>query len=108
MNKEFESIKQGIKGAIDMADSPQLGRIQFSQRDYSDMSKAIKVGSEANHKDENDICYITIPEDMRKELNWEMEDKIRFDETEICTDDGEYNSLVLVNESLEERMKNGE
>ena len=62
-----------------------------------------QMGSKNNHKGENDI--ITIPEDMRKELNWEMEDKIRFDETEICTDDGEYNSLVLVNESLEERME---
>jgi len=91
-----------------MAYSPQIGRIQFNQRDYSDMSKAIKVGIEANHKGENDICYITIPEDMRKKLNWEIEDKIRFDETEICTDDGEYNSLVLVNETLEERMKASE
>ena len=68
------------------------------------MKVCTQMGSKTNHKGENDICYITIPEDMREELNWKAEDKIRWNETEICTDDGEYPSYTLINESLEERM----
>lgn len=57
---------------------------------------------------DKDSYYFNFPNDIMDELDWRTDDTIRFDEVENCTDDGEYNSLVLVNESLEERMKNGE
>jgi len=59
------------------------------------------------HKEKNSY-YFNFPNDIMEELDWRTDDTIRFDEVENCTDEGEYNSLVLVNESLEERMKASE
>ena len=48
--------------------------------------------------------YIDLPEELTKKLKWEIEDTIRWDETEMCLDIGEYPTYTLVNESLEKRM----
>jgi len=51
--------------------------------------------------------YIDLPGELTKKLNWETEDVIRWDETEMCIDSGEYSTYTLMNQSLEERMNKG-
>ncbi len=72
--------------------------------DFANIGKAHMLCVEKG----KDTYYINLPQDMRDELGWEEDDKVVWDETEVCTDYGEYSGYCLTNESLEERMKNAE
>ena len=47
---------------------------------------------------------ITLPDELTEKLGWKVGDDISFEETEVCEDNGEYNSVYLRNISKEERM----
>jgi bifunctional DNA-binding transcriptional regulator/antitoxin component of YhaV-PrlF toxin-antitoxin module len=48
---------------------------------------------------------ITLPDELTEKLGWNVGDDISFEETEVCEDSGEYNSVYLRNITKEERMQ---
>ena len=48
---------------------------------------------------------ITLPDELTEKLGWKVGDDISFEETEVCEDSGEYNSVYIRNISKEARMQ---
>ena len=48
---------------------------------------------------------ITLPDELTEKLGWKVGDDISFEETEVCEENGEYNSVYLRNISKEGRMQ---
>ena len=51
---------------------------------------------------------ITLPNELTEKLGWNVGDDISFEETEVCEDSGEYNSVYIRNISKEGRMGEGD
>ncbi len=49
--------------------------------------------------------FITLPDDLTKQLGYLPGDQVNWVQTEYCHDDGEYPSFVLENPDLEARQK---
>ena len=48
-------------------------------------------------------CFLPIPDELLKELNWKEGDTILVEDTLICNDDGEVEGLTL--EKIEDENK---
>ena len=48
---------------------------------------------------------ITLPDELTEKLGWKVGDDISFEETEVCEDNGEYNSVYLRNLTKEVKMQ---
>ena len=50
----------------------------------------------------NDIC-VKLPDELMKQLGWEIGDEVEWEETEICEDWGEHKGFILGNLSKRNR-----
>ena len=54
--------------------------------------------------EKNGNIILQLPKSLIKKHGWRPGDTLEWTETEVCTDDGEYDSVCLTNVSLEKRM----
>ena len=77
--------------------------LEFEQIGAEDLEDFMKENG-----DRNKSCVESknVTDEMMKELGWEESDELKFDDTEVCEDYGEYKSLYIRNITAEERLKN--
>jgi len=54
--------------------------------------------------EKNGNVILQLPKTLIKKHGWKTGDVLEWSDTEVCTDDGEYQSVCLLNVSLEKRM----
>ena len=54
--------------------------------------------------EKNGDIILQLPESLIKRNGWKPGDLLEWSDTEVCTDEGEYDSVCLLNISLERRM----
>ena len=103
MNKEFESIKQGIKESfngtspVEQVDTMRFGRPQLTKEDFDDMEKAIKVG---RGQSDWDTITMTNCEGQKVEIQYPWDSDI-YDMMEIVM------RLLIASSYSPEVVKNG-
>jgi hypothetical protein len=54
--------------------------------------------------EKNGNIVLQLPKSLIKKHGWKPGDLLEWSDTEVCTDEGEYDSVCLLNVSLERRM----
>ena len=54
--------------------------------------------------EKNGNIVLQLPKSLIKKHGWMPGDVLEWSDTEVCTDEGEYDSVCLLNVSLESRM----
>ena len=54
-----------------------------------------------NSESQRVLNFITMMYNKIDELGWNPDDELDIEITENCTDNGEYNSLVVINKTIE-------
>ena len=103
---EFWSIHNYFKDILWAISQPVIDifkRKPLKESDFVEMEE-YEFNTVLTVQKDGEDYYIDLPGELTKKLKWEIEDTIRWDETEMCLDIGEYPTYTLVNESLEKRM----